>query len=452
MSVYNVPVIPLNLRKEETIIQIAESFNYLSDVSNDIFKRISSRIEKDAEHLNQLNGRIDKVNLKISKLSGAKKAIQVFSSSKYPAADLNQPYKTLFDNENIPTKQTFPLKYKDEPVNDDQLETLQFYHLNFVDNQKPNYEGLGEIPKNNIENVNDVLLYNSGTNLYNKYIIADALKILQRTKKEVVSDGPEIGAAPLSISEPTTVNKHTGENYFYSPHLGDVPTIDVPIDLPDLPGIADDLRYTDNSDRTIAPSVITSPNIPELPEIITTPNKSEQIQPNIQIDPPTNSKLEPKIETKIEPKIISQIESKPIESTPKETEPTPTSLETSLETALESSLINELPIIETPSKPVIPDMHATLMDAIRKAGGMKKLKATEPRKNEDEVKKKPSGGDLMADLHSKLLMRRKGISGAEKANGIEPGSAMDRISAMLPPPPVKSEQSESGTTDDDWED
>jgi WAS family protein 1 len=27
------------------------------------------------------------------------------------------------------------------------------------------------------------------------------------------------------------------ENYFYSPGLGEVPQIDVPLDLPDLPGI-----------------------------------------------------------------------------------------------------------------------------------------------------------------------------------------------------------------------
>jgi len=35
----------------------------------------------------------------------------------------------------------------------------------------------------------------------------------------------------------------TAQNYFYVPNLGDVPEIDVPVYLPDLPGIADDLSY-----------------------------------------------------------------------------------------------------------------------------------------------------------------------------------------------------------------
>ena len=60
----------------------------------------------------------------------------------------------------------------------------------------------------------------------------------------------------------------------------------------------------------------------------------------------------------------------------------------------------------------------------------------------------PQTGDLMADLHSKLLMRRRGISGTAQ-NPSETGSAMDRISSMIPPPTLRIEQS---NTDDDWDD
>lgn len=60
----------------------------------------------------------------------------------------------------------------------------------------------------------------------------------------------------------------------------------------------------------------------------------------------------------------------------------------------------------------------------------------------------------MADLHAKLAMRRKGISGAkanvENAGG---GSAMDKISAMIPPPPATSDDKASATNteDEDWD-
>lgn len=60
-------------------------------------------------------------------------------------------------------------------------------------------------------------------------------------------------------------------------------------------------------------------------------------------------------------------------------------------------------------------------------------------------------GDLMADLHAKLLLRRTGISGQNKPDG--GGGMMEKISAMIPPPPVGGAapqhcDSEEGS---DWE-
>ena len=53
------------------------------------------------------------------------------------------------------------------------------------------------------------------------------------------------------------------ENYFYVPDLGQVPEIDVPCYLPDLPGIADDLRYTEDLSPGTAP-LDPDTTIPEL--------------------------------------------------------------------------------------------------------------------------------------------------------------------------------------------
>ena len=113
------------------------------------------------------------------------------------------------------------------------------------------------------------------------------------------------------------------------------------------------------------------------------------------------------------------------------------------------------------------DSRSSLLDAIRKAGGAggAKLKSAKDRKIESKKKKQEEqesgsaagGGDLMSALATMLSMRRKGISGSGKRpdaqadNGTPStggGSAMDRISSMIPAPPKANR---SNTADsDDW--
>ncbi|CAH2241321.1 jg20490 [Pararge aegeria aegeria] len=58
---------------------------------------------------------------------------------------------------------------------------------------------------------------------------------------------------------------------------------------------------------------------------------------------------------------------------------------------------------------------------------------------------KPVGGDLMADLHAKLSMRRRGISGAERSGG----TLLHTLASVIPEPTESSpQQSSSG---EDWE-
>lgn len=66
----------------------------------------------------------------------------------------------------------------------------------------------------------------------------------------------------------------------------------------------------------------------------------------------------------------------------------------------------------------------------------------------------------MADLHKKLAMRRKGISGlkenesqqsnsAANVSKAGPSNIMDSISSMIPPPPPKPASSTHSDADDD---
>ena len=92
---------------------------------------------------------------------------------------------------------------------------------------------------------------------------------------------------------------------------------------------------------------------------------------------------------------------------------------------------------------------AALMDAIRASGGAGKLEHTQSRKIKPVEKKLEFSGNLMDYLAAKLTMKRKCISSGKQNQGAGSedsikgtggSSAWDRLSAMIPPPPVPSGQ------------
>jgi WAS family protein 1 len=422
---YKVPVIPQNLSKQETIIQVVEVLNHLSNVTDDILKHISNKVESSRTKLLNISDRVGKVNMKIEKLTGAKKATQVFSSCKYPATDVNQQYISIFSDVKSPELVRHKVKHKKITFNEEPLDKLYVYHVKVKKNDnKETVNGLGDIP-NDVDCVNDLLLYNSGKNLYKNFVMSDALEVSQQIKEQEHNDSSSIGAAPLSISERSTLTRSSTQTYFYTPNLGEVPALDVPLDLPDLPNVADDLRYDTELGPGIAPSVTTTPNIPDLPVIEQTEQAKENL-PEIELPLPPP------------PSTIKTDESQQLQKVPIKIEP-PKPPTPPVETETPSEL-SELPQL---------DVRASLMEAIRKAGGTKNLKSTATPKS--DAAKPVSGGDLMADLHAKLSMRRKGISGTKKQESMDASTAMEKISAMIPPP-VPTEINENNTEDEDWDD
>ena len=115
-------------------------------------------------------------------------------------------------------------------------------------------------------------------------------------------------------------------------------------------------------------------------------------------------------------------------------------------------------IIATPAQTEGGGGRASLMEAIRNAGGSSKagLKSVKEQKMEEKKAKQEElenpgagqsvsasgGGDLMSDLANKLAMRRKGISG-------KPESTMDKMSMMIPTLPDDPEDNQDD--DDDWD-
>lgn len=354
--VYKVPVIPQNLSKQETIVQVAEVLNHLTNVTEDILKHINKRVESSRSKISNISERVEKVKMKINKLNGAKKATQVFSSCKYPATDVNQPYISIFSDVNPPELIRHRIKQKKVTFNDEHLDKLYVYHVKVKNsNSKETFCGLGEIPRD-VNCVNDLLLYNSGKNLYTNFVMSDALENSQQIKEQEHNDGSNIGAAPHSISERSTLTRSSTQNYFYTPNLGEVPALDVPLDLPDLPNIADDLRYDTELGPGIAPSVTTTPNIPDLPVVEQTDSQPKDNQQEIELPPPPPP---PALKTE-------KIEHIEVPNNVEATKPPTPPIE---------KIEEEPPTVQLTELPQL-DVRASLMEAIRKAGGTKNLKST----------------------------------------------------------------------------
>uniref|UniRef100_A0A2K6EK96 WASH1 WAHD domain-containing protein n=1 Tax=Propithecus coquereli TaxID=379532 RepID=A0A2K6EK96_PROCO len=261
---YAVPLIQPDLRREEAIQQVADALQYLQKVSADIFSRDLALRQSQSS---------DQVVAQI--LWGcwllSVKGTCVFSSAKYPAPEHLQEHSSIFTGAQDPGLQRRPrhrIQSKHRPLDGRALqEKLQYFPVCVSTTPQPEdaaEEGLGALPSN-ISSVSSLLLFNTTENLYKKYVLLDPLAgAITKTHVMLGAETEEkLFDAPLSISKREQLEQQVPENYFYVPDLGQVPEIDVPSYLPDLPGIADDLTYNADLGPGIAPSA--PGTIPELP-------------------------------------------------------------------------------------------------------------------------------------------------------------------------------------------
>ncbi|MGH0162362.1 UNVERIFIED_CONTAM: hypothetical protein FKN15_063459 [Acipenser sinensis] len=303
-QVYSVPLIQPDLRREEAIHQIADALQYLETISCDIFARVSRSVEKNRTHLQTVTDRIKLAQARIDKIKGSKKATKVFSSAKFPAPDRLQDYSSIFSGAADPSSQKRPrykVQGKHRPLDEQALQEKLMYFPVCANakrrSEDETEEGLGGLPRNisseklmyfpvcanakrrsedeteeglgglprNISSVSSLLLFNTTENLYKKYVFLDPLAgAVTKTQNTLETEKEKPFDAPLSMTKREQLERQTAENYFYVPDLGQVPEIDVPSYLPDLPGIADDLSYSADLGPGIAPSGAAS-SIPELP-------------------------------------------------------------------------------------------------------------------------------------------------------------------------------------------
>ncbi|XP_060020334.1 WASH complex subunit 1 isoform X2 [Lagenorhynchus albirostris] len=450
---YAVPLIQPDLRREEAIQQVADALQHLQKVSGDVFSRISQRVELSRSQLQAIGERVSLAQAKIEKIKGSKKAIKVFSSAKYPAPERLQEYSSIFTGAQDPGLQRrarHRVQSKHRPLDEQALqEKLKYFPVCVSTKPEPEdeaEEGLGGLPSN-ISSVSSLLLFNTTENLYKKYVFLDPLAgAVTKTHVMLGAETEEkLFDAPLSISKREQLEQQVPENYFYVPDLGQVPEIDVPSYLPDLPGVADDLMYSADLGPGIAPSA--PGTIPELPAFHT--EVAEPFKPDgvLAVPPP------PPPPPPAPALLVSAL-------------PPPPPAQTVAplgQPAREDDSGGASPSVQGAPKEVVDPSggRATLLESIRQAGGIGKAKLRsvkerklekKKQKEQKQVRATSQGGDLMSDLFNKLAMRRKGISGKGPGPGASegPGGAFARMSDSIPPlPPLQPAPGEED--EDDWE-
>ncbi|NWS28532.1 WASH1 protein, partial [Polioptila caerulea] len=454
---YSVPLIQPDLRREEAVQQVADALQYLQKVSGDIFNRISQRVEASRAQLQAIGERVTLAQAKIEKIKGSKKAIKVFSSAKYPAPERLQEYSSIFAGAEDPAKQKWPrhkIQSKHRMLDEKALqEKLKYFPVcvsTKIHQEDDAEEGLGSLPRN-ISSLSSLLLFNTTENLYKKYVFLDPLAgAVTKTHVALETETEEkLFDAPLSITKRGQLDRQVAENYFYVPDLGQVPEIDVPSYLPDLPGIAADLMYSADLGPGIAPSAPSSA-IPELPTFNT-----ESVEP-----------LQPVCKDWVCVSLVGCPCPTPVPPPPPLPQPTAPSEPAGPVSEESSNTVPAASVQGAPKEVVNPSTgRASLLESIRQAGGIGKanLRSVKERKLEkkkqkeqEQVRVTGQGGDLMSDLFNKLVLRRKGISGkgpGASGNTDAPGSpagAFARMSDSIPPlPPPQQPVGEED--EDDWE-
>ncbi|XP_058808671.1 WASH complex subunit 1 [Phymastichus coffea] len=476
-----ISVIPQDLRQEETIVQIAEALDNLEFAVSHIFDSINKRITENVERISAIRTRAAKLQGKINYLQTNLnlKAVKLYSAAKYPAIHVYKEYELavqpklrkkmlpyaiykspvpISDKADIPLTSGSKVENGQYASSLNMQEKLQFYYVKSKPNKKAkSLEVDKEWMYQNVSAIGSLLPFSmkDSGNAYN-------LQSIQNDDKSQIEDAPDSILQPWHSSE-----IESPSTYLYAPTLGEAPQMNVPLTLPDLPGVVDDERFSldFNFQNPIAPSSATA-------------------TPLVRKDPPTVEENVENLQTiekaPVAPKIIpipiqssSSIPAQPKEQIPKETAtivsttsqsvvppPPPPPLPPSANPPDEEEKQQTKQPVKKPTsiKPAAGDDRSNLMAAIRDAGGLgkAKLRHAEPIDKKDRWSSASVGGDLMADLHATLSLRRKGIAGAS-SSGLAM-NALQRLSQIIPAPPKPGESSDRNSVtsesqeDDGWED
>ncbi|XP_073845569.1 WASH complex subunit washout [Musca autumnalis] len=494
---FSVPIVPPDLRHEETIIQAAYALDSLQKVINNIFLRIDSRIEKNNTKVEELQNRIKKSQEKIKSLQNTRKAIHIYAPARFPATHIFDKIPVTFNESSassIPPPEPeeesgYEVKSKIDSSQPNTNEKLVFFHVrenqkNVADNSLTKErlkirqtQDLGPMPTD-LKSVSSVLLFNSD---YSPYTLADGeadesdnwkrARLFKNKRNQKAANNTQV-TTPKQIPDPAPHSlAHRNEKLTpsgglkYTPKLSEAPELDLPWDLPDLPGIADDLRYeSQEAKQKIAPSLeMVVESLPDLDDLIKDSSKDKHENADISASSivtakePITQAATPPPPPPPPPPVISQNNTPP-PPPPPSSGPSQRTTATSTRSELMAAIRNAGGLGKAPLKRAAAPLTTNNNNNDKNEHQNNPLGNTQDKKLTSSV-----GGDLMADLHNKLMMRRKGISGSKdntdnpSASQISGNPVISRLSSLIPPPPVggrtkNTSEEDEDSNDTDWVD
>ena len=272
-TVATIHLVSSDLSHQETILQIVDALDHLEKITEQVFSRIQSKIDENAQKLASLDKRVDVADQKVKKLSEMKtKATCIYSSSKYPDENELNDYQTTFANMKV------PFKVQDEVKIQDLVKTLdvkeikdkkRYFHLPMK--KKPTVKQILDdtpdlrTPTKDSKSALSYLVFNTAENVFSKANKNDLMNTInQKSKsKKDTSDEPDGDFTENSLGEAPTFASGDGlmdQGLLFAPALGDLPDLDLP-DILDLPNLPTDLSYMTDLGPGIAPSIQSFPDL-----------------------------------------------------------------------------------------------------------------------------------------------------------------------------------------------
>lgn len=406
MYLYELHLIRPDLPHELTIVQTANCFEYLTNVVNEVFDKIDARIERNNAKIRSLNDRTSAVKNKIDSLVGINKAIKIFSPVKYPGSALCDDILATFsilDRTEIKMNTNYTIQNKLIATMRPIEEKLQFYRVPKLPPSNPttrsSLAGVRPFPCDT-ESINNLLLFNEPKILFGRSSMEAKTAMTQTYRPHQRSLGgaksgserstagqSHIHSIPLPVLNRNLSTKRHNDHLFYTPNISRAPELDIPLDLPDLPGIiADDIAFnlSNLDDLLIVPNQSTAGiDLPDVTEIAQTPSTSTSSQ---VADTPTSVAVAANSGGTIKSPTVAPppppppppppvLDAAVTVAPPPPPPPPPSSLAQSPTTA-SSNEQQEIVKSEPLPKPRFEEAnpHSTLMNAIRQAGGLGKAK------------------------------------------------------------------------------
>ncbi|KAK2718402.1 WASH complex subunit 1-like [Artemia franciscana] len=237
-----ITLVPLNLRPEETLVQIQKSLKTLMSVSAAVSGEMNKRIQEVQTRVSHISKRVDSAQTVVNHLLTINnKAIKIFSSASYPV-EQNDPFGFTTLNHVVKSypaeEERYVIRKPYSPVDEKRLrEKLNFYHVDVGERQ--NDPSVRNNKNNEFRSISQLLFYLSSKTRFSKDSLdhSDMVTSLdwRSSEKELNASAPLLGDAPPSIKRRGGLRKIQAGNLYYQPQVTIAMFLSVSFKIPPPP-------------------------------------------------------------------------------------------------------------------------------------------------------------------------------------------------------------------------